>query len=121
MDKKEEFKSFARLHPELIDYVKNNKDTSWQKLYEIYDIYGDDIKVWNPYFKTNTNSSNTSSTFDFKSIMKNIDADTLQEHIKSAQKALGFIEELTNKGASNINSIPKGPTKPRPINKLFGD
>ena len=53
--------------------------------------------------------------------MKNIDIDSLQEHIKTAQKALGFIEELTSKGASNINSIPKGPKSPRPLDKFFGD
>ena len=33
---KEEFKSFARLHPELVRSVNEGK-TSWQKLYEIYD------------------------------------------------------------------------------------
>ncbi len=118
MDKKEAFKEFAKLHPELINYLKSNKDSSWQKLYEIYDIYGDDLKVWNPYLRSNTTSNNN---FDIKSLVKNIDPDSLQEHIKSAQKALGFIEELTSKGASNINKLPKGPSKPRPINKLFGD
>ena len=53
--------------------------------------------------------------------MKNIDINNLQEHIKTAQKALGFIEELTTKGATNVNSIPKGPTSPRPLDKFFGD
>ena len=36
---KESFKDFARLHPELATQVVNNK-ISWQKLYELYDIYG---------------------------------------------------------------------------------
>ena len=53
--------------------------------------------------------------------LKNIDVDSLQEHIKTAQKALGFIEELTSKGASNVGSIPKGPKSPRPLDKFFGD
>ena len=39
MNKKEEFKNFARLHPELVTYIKNG-NMSWQKFYEIYDIYG---------------------------------------------------------------------------------
>ena len=118
MDKKESFKEFAKLHPELISYLKSNKESSWQKLYEIYDIYGDDLKVWDPYLRSSNISNNN---FDIKSFMKNINPDSLQEHIKSAQKALGFIEELTNKGVSNVNKLPKGPRKPRPINKLFGD
>ena len=37
---KETFKEFVRLKPELIKQVNSNK-TSWQKLYEIYEIYGD--------------------------------------------------------------------------------
>lgn len=45
MDKKEEFKLFAKKHPELINYLDNHKDMSWQKLYEIYDIYGEDDKT----------------------------------------------------------------------------
>lgn len=115
MDKKEEFKKFAHLNPKLAKYVKDN-NISWQKLYEIYDIYGDNKEVWEPYLKDDNRNNN----FDIKDIMKNIDLDSIQEHIKSAQKALGFIEELTNKGASNIIN-PKGPTKPRPLNKFFGD
>ena len=50
MDKKEEFKNFARLHPELLDYIKN-KEMSWQSFYEIYDIYGSDEKAWSKYFR----------------------------------------------------------------------
>ena len=112
MDKKELFKEFARKHPELIDYVNNNKDITWQKLYEIYDIYGDDINTWKPYLKT----KNTSIT----DMVKNIDVKTIQEHVNNAQKALSVIQELTTKGGETINSL-KGPLSPRPITKFFGD
>ena len=109
MDKKEAFKEFVRKHPSLTRYIKNNNKT-WQNLYEIYDIYGDDDKAWEPYFEETKSTNNTQSTsnFDFKDVMKNIDLNQIQEHIKSAQKALGFIEELTSKGASNLNNLPKG-------------
>lgn len=112
MDKKEEFKEFARKHPELIDYVNNNKDMSWQKLYEVYDIYGEDDKTWEPYLK-GKNSSLTD-------IVKNLDVKTIQEHVNNAQKALNIIQELTTKGASNLENL-KGPLSPRPITKFFGD
>ena len=111
MDKKEEFKEFARKHPELITYINNNKDMTWQKLYEIYDIYGDDEKTWQPYLKTNTKITD---------MVKNLDVKTIQEHVNNAQKALSVIQELTTKGASNLESI-KGPLSPRPITKFFGD
>ncbi len=111
MDKKEEFKIFAKKHPELITYLDNHKDMSWQKLYEIYDIYGEDESTWNKYF------NNTSSMVD---IFKNIDMNKIQEHINNAQKALNVISEFTKSGASTIESI-KGPNIPRPITKFFGD
>ena len=120
--KVDEFKMFVKANPFLIDYIKKGKK-SWQDLYEIYDIYGEDVKAWEPYFEEtkSTNATQSTSNFDFKDVMKNIDLNQIQEHIKSAQKALGFIEELTSKGASNLNNLPKGPTSPRPLNKFFGD
>ena len=116
MDKKEMFKAFAKNHPELINYLNNHNDITWQKLYEIYDIYGEDENVWNPYFKekSTTNTSNIGDMF------KNIDMSKVKEHIGTAQKALTLLQELTTKGAENITNI-KGPTIPRPITKFFGD
>ena len=38
--KKEEFKQFVRQNPGLIKYVKSG-EMSWQKYYEIYDLYGE--------------------------------------------------------------------------------
>lgn len=124
MDKKEAFKEFLRQHPKITEYLKNNKESSIQKLYEIYDIYGEDSTAWSPYLNftsENVKTSSSDSIGSIKDLMKNIDVDSLQEHIKTAQKALGFIEELTSKGASNINNIPKGPKSPRPLDKFFGD
>lgn len=124
MDKKEAFKEFLRQHPKITEYLKNNKESSIQKLYEIYDIYDEDSTAWSPYLNftsENVKTSSSDSIGSIKDLMKNIDVDSLQEHIKTAQKALGFIEELTSKGASNINSIPKGPKSPRPLDKFFGD
>ena len=46
--KQEEFKNFVRTKPELIKYVQNGEMT-WQKFYELYDLYGTDDKVWNKY------------------------------------------------------------------------
>ena len=56
MDKKSEFKAFVKNNPSLIKYVKNNEMT-WQKFYEIYDIYGEDESVWNKYIKNDIKDS----------------------------------------------------------------
>ena len=113
MNKKETFKEFAKSHPELLTSIKNG-DTTWQKLYEVYDIYGEDESAWDTYF--NRKDNNLSSLTD---IVKNIDMDSVQKHINTAQKALGLVQELTGK-ASRASTI-KGPITPRPINHFFED
>ena len=124
MEKKEEFKEFAHAHPELINYIDQHPEWTWQKFYEMYDIYGDSERTWSPYLSSrpsNSTAQNAQNTIKgFGDIMKNIDVNQIQEHIKSAQKALGVIQELTTKGAEKVTNI-KGPTTPRPINKFFGD
>lgn len=46
--------------------------------------------------------------------------DSIQKHINTAQKALGFISDLTTKNQTPSVS-PKGPLNPRPLNKFFED
>ena len=47
---KETFKLFARNHKELATAVLQGKAT-WQQLYELYEIYGENHSIWNDYFK----------------------------------------------------------------------
>lgn len=114
MDKKEEFKSFVKSHPELVNYVRDKKNT-WQDFYEIYDMYGTDESVWNKYKE----EDRTLPLAQLTDIVKNINMDNIQKHIGNAQKIIGVIQELTTKTPANqpIN-IPK---TPRPITKFFGD
>ena len=48
---KEQFIEFVRKRPELSDYVKDNLMT-WQQFYELYDLYGEDYKIWDKYTTT---------------------------------------------------------------------
>lgn len=115
MEKKNEFKEFARKHPELIEHVKNNSMT-WQKFYEIYDIYGEDENAWNPYFQ----SKHEERVSSFTDKLKNIDTEMIQEHLANAQKALGVLSELTGSSKSGVSPsvVPK---VPRPLNHFFED
>ena len=115
MDKKSAFKEFAKGHPELVTSVKNGS-TNWQKLYEIYDIYGEDNRAWDTYLGKNIANKTSAGISE---IMKNIDMDSVQKHINTAQKALGIVQELTGKSAGSVAT--KGPSIPRPINKFFED
>ncbi len=117
MEKKEEFKNFVKGKPELVDFIKNG-EMSWQKFYELYDLYGDDRSVWDKY--NNVKSTASGGMGKINDLLKGVNMDSIQEHIGTAQKALGFVQELTGKTSKTVPT-PKGPSSPRPINKFFGD
>ena len=121
MNKKEEFKVFASNHPELVSYVRDGS-MSWQKFYEIYDIYGEKDEAWSDYFvRKNGSNEENNSVASLADKFKNIDMNSIQEHIKTAQKALNLVQELTAKGSENISNLSTGPVTPRPLNKFFED
>lgn len=120
---KEEFKSFVRKNPGLIKYVNNNSMT-WQKFYEMYDMYGESNDVWNNYLnttsnnivKTNTLSSSENAFRELVNTVKTINLEKVQKGINSLQKTISLVQEL---GSSN-NTTPKEYER-RPIYKHFED
>lgn len=99
---KETFKVFAKSHPELADEVMKG-NTSWQQLYELYEIYGENNNIWNKYIKKEsiTEQINSSATTikDFINNIKNLDMDSVQQGITNIQKTIGLLQDigLTNK------------------------
>ena len=115
MSKKEEFKKFVLNKPELIDYVDSGKST-WQKLYEIYDLYGEKSDIWNKYRDLRINDNN----IDLKGIIntiKNINLDSLEENISSIQKVVGLVSEFTKKEEEEEDKE----VKEEKVDKIFGD
>lgn len=108
---KEQFKEFVQKNPHLADYVENNTMT-WQKFYELYDVYGENKEIWQKYL--NKNNRNINNFFD------KVDPDAIQKHIESAQKALDIFSEIANKTSENITNNIK-PSIERPLSKFFGD
>ncbi len=119
--KQEEFKNFVRTKPELIKFVQNGEMT-WQKFYELYDLYGNDEKVWNKYI-LDERSPVEDSISKITNMVKNVNVDSIKSHINTAQKAIDFVTDLTKKnGVSNpVENLAKGPVSPRPLNKFFED
>lgn len=118
MNGKEEFKEFVRKNPRLIKFVKNG-DMTWQKFYEIYNLYGEEESAWKDYFeekKEVSSNLNNLSILDFVSWLKNIDLDSIQNGVQSIQRVLGVVEDLTKK-----EDNPKTDYKPRPLYKHFED
>ena len=134
--KKEEFKEFVRKNPKLIGYVKNNEMT-WQKFYEMYDLYGEDESAWSEYIKKDdnrqanetqdgSNSSNVAKAgiagltlSEVVNWFKGVDLDGLQESIGSVQRVLGVVQDFSKKDSAK--SSPKETYKPRPLYKHFED
>ena len=110
MSKLDDFKKFVSIHPEFVDYVKNN-NVSWQSLYELYDIYGENNAIWKKYMKEE--SINIKGLFN---TLKNINLDSLEENISSIQKAVGLVEELTK---PDVKEETK--SKEEKIDKLYGE
>ena len=119
--KQEEFKNFVRTKPELIKYVQNGEMT-WQKFYELYDLYGTDESIWNKYILRDR-SGVEDSISKITNMVKNVNVDSIKNHINTAQKAIDFVSDLTKKNPnSNIaENLTKGPVSPRPLNKFFED
>ena len=123
---KETFKAFARNHPELATSVLKN-NTTWQKLYEIYEIYGESSNIWNTYITPSTaasslrtTSTSTSASTSFKDLFntfKNIDLNSVQKGVENLQKTIGILQDM---GFTNTKGVQKL-YEPRPIYKHFED
>ncbi|MDD2181041.1 MAG: spore coat protein YlbD [Bacilli bacterium] len=123
MDKLGAFKEFVKQNPGLIKYVKSNEMT-WQKFYEIYDLYGSDDSIWTPYIASDRSSDVTTaaaSAIGFNDIInwfKTVDVNTLQSGINNVQRVVGVLQDFTGKEKTEP---PKEEYKPRPLYKHFED
>ena len=119
MTKKEEFKEFVKKNPSRVNHVNNNEMT-WQKFYELYDMYGNDNNIWDKYINTRESSNIASASAGlglaeaFK-WFKNIDLDSVQSGVNNLQKVVDIIQDFGHK------STKKEEYKPRPLYKHFDD
>ena len=115
-----EFKDFVKSKPELIKHVKSGEMT-WQKYYELFDLYGTNEEVWSKYITDERGIEEGLSKIT--DIVKNVNVDSIKSHISTAQKAIDFVSDLTSKKEvpSVTNTLGKGPVAPRPLNKFFED
>ena len=108
MDRKTEFKEFVKKYPSFASYVQN-KNTTWQELYELWDMYGDDDKVFSRYKTVGTDLNNVING------IKNINMDSVKKNLNSIEKGIKLLQDFVKKEES-------APTyEPRPIFKRFED
>jgi len=108
MDRKSEFKEFVKKYPSFASYVQN-KNTTWQELYELWDMYGDDDKVFSRYKTVGTDLNNVING------IKNINMDSVKRNLNSIEKGIKLLQDFVKKE----DTVPT--YEPRPIFKRFED
>ena len=109
-----EFKDFVRKNTSLIKFVENG-ETTWQKLYELYDLYGENSSIWDKYLKTNSLNANNSFK-DLINFIKGIDLNNVQKGISSIDKAIDAFKDIIPSKDNNVENY-----EPRPTYKYFED
>lgn len=108
MDRKTEFKEFVKKYPSFASYVQN-RNTTWQELYELWDMYGDDDKVFSRYKTVGTDLNNVING------IKNINMDSVKRNLNSIEKGIKLLQDFVKKE----DTVPT--YEPRPIFKRFED
>ena len=113
MDNLDNFKLFVKNNPTFATYIKDGTMT-WQKFYEIYDMYGENSPVWDEYKQEKKKSPTIN---EIVNMAKNIDMNKLQDGVNSLSKAVGLFSDLfTNKSGNTTSTY-----KPRAVNRMFDD
>jgi len=110
---KEAFKDFVKKNPSLVKHVNDNS-MSWQKFYEMYDMYGEDANIWKDYLTVSTAIvpevvAANRGVGDFVNYFKNVNMDSVQESINGLQRVLGVIGDLATKSDNSVSSIIEKP------------
>lgn len=123
-NKMDDFKQFVKNNSFLIGYIRRGSK-SWQDVYEMYDLYGDDEEAWGKFLEEETNRSSKVESSkggylnDIINMAKNVDVDKVQEGISSLQKTLGLFGELFVKKNSDTTNGKE--YNPRPLYRRFED
>ena len=96
MDTKEKFKDFVKKNPVLLKHVQNGKMT-WQKFYEIYDMYGEDSSAWKDYLTDNASIPAVGATVGLFDFIKNLDLDSIQTGVNSMQRVVGLLQDMAGR------------------------
>lgn len=125
MKSKEEFKIFVGKYPSFASHVLKGK-TSWQKLFELYNLYDEDASVWDEYKSevAERTAEKVASSVSFASIvnsLKGINLDSFQSNLSNIQKAVSFLEEFTRKDPKKEESKKSSVKEPGNIDRFYTD
>lgn len=96
MSKMDEFKKFVSDKSYLKDKI-NRKETTWQELYEHYDLYGENDEIFKEEAleegKKETSDKGLNGIFE---MFSGIDIDKIADGLNGMRKVLGILSELTS-------------------------
>lgn len=115
----EQFKSFVKKHPKLIQEVRQGKNT-WKAIYQDWYILGEDDEMWEPY----TGAAQSKATVvkqkkpnpefmnQMMTVFKNIDMNQLQYYISNLSGAVANIQQLMEQFQGAKTDAQKQPQHP---------
>lgn len=85
---KDNFIKFVKINPGLVDYVKKN-NVSWQSLYEVYSLYGEDESVWSRYLNDRDSSIN-----ELVNLIKGVNLESVRKVVDGLQRTISLVQEI---------------------------
>lgn len=86
------FKEFVKNKPFLKEKVEKG-ETTWQELYERYDLYGKEDDIFKENKKEEKRDDNVSRILD---MLTDVDINKISEGLNGMRKILNIINEVTN-------------------------
>jgi len=112
MDKLDEFKDFIKDKPFLRKKVEAG-ETTWQSLYETYDLFGKDADVFRGIKEEKRSAENTRNMGpnNFLKMLEGVNLDKINENLEGMKKILGVLGEFTKKEEPKVSrrSTPRTP------------
>ena len=99
MDKLDKFKEFIKDKEFLIDKVLN-KETTWQSLYEIYDLYGEGASIFKQESEEKEETREINNDNKVNNLLKafeGVDVNKINENLEGVRKILAVLGEFSKK------------------------
>lgn len=106
-DRRLEFKSFVKDHPELITDMKKHGHT-WKDLYEAYQLFGKEAEVWDLYHvPEKKKSSDIKGTFKkVTDYIQELDGESVKEHLSLVDGLLTDLQGYLSPKKENSTNEP---------------
>ena len=108
MDKLEKFKEFIKDKEFLIEKVNKN-ETTWQNLYEIYDLYGEDASVFKNNREDNHQENNEGKVNNLLKAFEGVDVNKINENLEGVRKILAVLAEFSKKDDTKVKRTYQNP------------